>query len=49
VDPSVQDVDGGLAGVLVLGERLPGSQRYDGLAEYVLVTAVDGARGAAAG
>ena len=48
-DPSVQDVNGGLAGIVVLGERLPGGQRYDGLAEYVLVTAVDGARGAACG
>jgi hypothetical protein len=43
----VQDVNGGFAGIVVLGEHLPGGQRYDGLAEYVLVTAVDGARGAA--
>ena len=38
----MQDVTGGLAGVLVLGERLPGRQRDHSLAEYVLVTAVDG-------
>jgi hypothetical protein len=45
----VEDVNGGLAGVLVLGECLPGRQCDDGLAEDVLVTAVDGARAAAAG
>jgi hypothetical protein len=46
---SMQDVNGGLAGVLVLGERLPGHQRDHGLAEYMLVIAIDRARGAAAG
>ena len=33
-------MNGGLARVLVLGQCLPGGQRDDGLAEYVLVTTV---------
>jgi hypothetical protein len=41
----MEDVDGGLVGVLVLGECLPGRQCDHSLAEYVLVT-LDGARGA---
>ena len=48
-DPPVQHMNGGLARVVVLGQCLPGGQRDDGLAEYVLVTTVDGARGAACG
>ncbi|MEE3920454.1 hypothetical protein V2I01_26325 [Micromonospora sp. BRA006-A] len=48
-DPAVQDVDGGLAGVLVLAEHPAGGQRDHRLAELVLVSAVDGGAAAAAG
>jgi len=45
----VQDVDGGLAWVLVLVEPLAGRERDDGLPERVLMSAVHGVRCAATG
>jgi hypothetical protein len=48
-DPSVQDVDGGFAGVFVFIEGLTGGQRDEGLAELVFVAAVDGGAASTAG
>jgi hypothetical protein len=44
---AVQDLDGGFARVGVLVEGLSGGERDEGLAQDVLVTAVDGVRAAA--
>lgn len=46
-DPAGQDVHAGLAGVFVLGQGGAVDHGDDGLAKYLLMTADDGARGAA--
>lgn len=45
----MQDLDGGLAEILVLLKDLLGGQRNDGLTQLVFMSAVDGGAAATAG